>query len=109
MDISMRYFDTSKISSYLERFSNNYNMSLVQPVGEIVNVTTVQLQSNDTGKSYSQYCFVNSFNLSQLPMNYSWLDEGDNPEKHYLDTEDLSAPFNIALCIPANFIDNFMN
>lgn len=108
LDITMRRFDTSRISSYLERFSNNYDLSLVQPVEHYVNVTLVSLQSNDTGKTYSQYCFINNFNMSLLPMNYSWFDTADNPEFYHLQAEDLSAPFHFALCIPGTYIDNFM-
>ena len=57
---------------------------------------------------FSLQIFVNPYNLTQLPMNYSWFDRDENPEKHYLEEEDLQAPFQFALCIPANFIDNFI-
>ena len=71
--ISLQQYEATSLTENLGRFSRNYNLSLVSPLPEgNINVTTVLLQGNKTSEPEKQYCFIDDFNVSQLPMNYSW-------------------------------------
>jgi len=102
--ISVTHHVVDALQKHLNRFAANYNMSLVSPPPTApVTIAVVSLRNNETGQVEEQSCFINNFNVSQLPMDYPWLDKDD------VEGMDLKFSYKFTLCMPSRKIKYYVD